>query len=424
MRIFDPDLWQEIFHTLKKNKLRTFMTAFGVFWGIFMLIIMLGSGTGLEHGVTSGMGSFATNSMFVWTQRTSIPYKGFPRGRSFNFRNDDIEALRQNVPEIRYLAPKIRGWSAGDGSNNVVRNDKAGAFTINGDYPEWNRIDPMEMLQGRFLNQNDIREYRKVAVIGTRVRDVLFDPGEDPVGQYIRLQGIYFLVVGVFKPLNTNINFGGEKEQSIFIPLTTLQRTYNYGDIVGWFSITSKPNVPVSEMEDKVIAFLARRHSVSPADKEAFGHFNLEKEFRQMKGLFSGISGLIWLVGIGTLLAGVIGISNIMLVIVRERTREIGIQRALGATPLHVTTQIVTEAVFLTTLAGYAGLVAGVGLVELINFLLIKFGVDNEMFQRPEVDFHVAMVSLLILILSGALAGLIPARRAVRVRPIDALRDE
>ncbi|MFP4470913.1 MAG: ABC transporter permease [Bacteroidales bacterium] len=424
MRIFDPDLWQEIFHTLKKNKLRTFMTAFGVFWGIFMLIIMLGSGKGLENGVTSGMGSFATNSMFVWAQRTSLPYKGLPRGRYFNFRTDDIEALKKNVPEIQYLAPKIQGWSAGDGTNNAIRNDKSGAFSIMGEFPEWNKIDPMEMLAGRFINKLDIDQRRKVAVIGTRVREVLFEPDEDPVGEYIRLQGVYFQVVGVFKPLNTNINFGGEKEQSIIIPFTTLQKTYNYGDVVGWFSITSQDHVPVSQLEEKVLSVLARRHTISPDDKEAFGHFNLEKQFKQMTGLFAGISGLIWLVGIGTLLAGVIGISNIMLVIVRERTREIGIQRALGATPLHVTVQIVIEAVFLTTIAGYVGLVLGVALVEGINYLLQNMGADNEMFKRPEVDFGVAVTSLAILVIAGALAGLIPAQRAVRIRPIDALRDE
>ena len=422
--MFDRDRWQEIFHTLRKNKLRTFMTAFGVFWGIFMLIIMLGSGAGLENGVSSGMGKFATNSFFIWTQRTTIPYKGFPRGRRFNFRNDDIQALRDNIPEIEYLAPKMRGWSAGDGSNNTIRNDRTGAFSIFGDVPEWNKIDPMDIIEGRFINNIDIKNRRKVAVIGTRVREVLFEPDEDPIGEYIQIQGIYFQVVGVFVPLNTNINFGGEKEQSIFIPFTTLQKTYNYGDIVGWFSITSIDEVPASEVEEKTMKFLAKRHSVHPDDEEAFGHFNLEENYKQMKGLFTGISGLIWIVGIGTLLAGVIGISNIMLVIVKERTKEIGIQRAIGATPMNVMSQIVIESVFLTSVAGYFGLAVGVALVEGINFALIKFNVDNEMFQNPEVDFNIAITALLILIVSGALAGIIPARRAVRIKPIDALRDE
>ena len=422
--MFDRDRWQEIFHTLKKNKLRTFMTAFGVFWGIFMLIIMLGSGKGLENGVTSGMGNFATNSFFVWTQPTTKPFKGFKRGRRFWFRNDDIRALRENIPEIKYLAPKLQGWSRGDGTNNTVRKDKTGAFSIFGEYPDWNLIDPMDLFNGRYINQLDIEHKRKVAVIGTRVQEVLFEPDEDPVGEYIRIQGVYFQVVGVFRPLNTNINFGGEKEQSIYIPFTTLQKTYNYGDIVGWFSITSKDNFPVSTVEEKVLKLLAEHHDVHPEDEEAFGHFNLEEEFNKMTGLFNGISGLIWIVGIGTLLAGVIGISNIMLVIVRERTKEIGIQRAMGATPFNIMSQIVLESVFLTSIAGYIGLVAGVGLVEGINYALVEFGAENEMFQRPEVDFGIAIRALVILVISGALAGLIPAKRAVSIKPIDALRAE
>jgi len=421
--MFDRDRWQEIFHTLKKNKLRTFMTAFGVFWGIFMLIIMLGSGAGLENGVTDGMGKFATNSFFVWTERTTIPYKGFPRGRRFWFSNDDIQALRDNIPEIEYLAPKLQGWSSGDGSNNTVRKDRVGAFSINGEYPEWNKIDPMDIIEGRYINDIDIEDKRKVAVIGTRVREVLFEPEEDPIGEYIQIQGVYFQVVGVFVPLNTNINFGGEKEQSIFIPFTTLQKTYNYGDVVGWFSITSK-NAAASLVEEKTMKFLAQRHSIHPDDEEAFGHFNLEENYQQMRGLFTGISGLIWIVGIGTLFAGVIGISNIMLVIVKERTKEIGIQRAIGASPFNIMSQIVIESVFLTTIAGYIGLVIGVGLVEAINYALVEFGAENEMFKRPEVDFNIAITALVILILTGALAGLIPARRAVRIKPIDALRTE
>lgn len=400
------------------------MTAFGVFWGIFMLIIMLGSGTGLENGVSSGMGKFATNSVFMWTQRTTIPYKGFPRGRNFMFDNDDIAALQDNIPEIRHLAPRLQGWSSGDGTNNTIRNDKTGAFSILGDYPEWNKIDPMDISKGRFINEIDITEKRKVAVIGTRVEELLFEPDEDPIGEYIQIQGVYFLVVGVFKPLNTNISFGGEKEQSIFIPFTTLQKTYNYGNIVGWFSITSKADIPVSVIEEKALKLLASRHTIHPDDKEAFGHFNLEAEFNQMNGLFKGIDGLIWIVGIGTLMAGVIGISNIMLVIVKERTHEIGIQRALGATPMNVITQIISESIILTAFAGYAGLVAGVALVEGINYALITFGVESDTFKRPEVNLQVAITALSILIISGALAGLIPARRAVRIKPIDALRDE
>ena len=421
--MFDIDRWQEIMSALLKNKLRTLLTAFGVFWGIFMLIVMLGSGKGLQNGVTSDFGNFATNSCFMWTQRTSVPYKGFPRNRSFNFNNDDIKALRENIPEIDLLAPRLEGGGM-RGGDNVIRGLKSGAFTINGDYPDWNRIDPVTMTSGRFLNENDILGQRKVAVIGNKVADILFKPGEVRLDQYIRIKGVYFKVVGTFKPANSNVNFGGDKEQTIFMPFTTLQKTYNYGSVVGWFAMTSKPGIPVTVVEDKAIALMARRHSVSPADKEALGHFNMEKEYNKMMGLFAGMTGLVWLVGTGTLLAGVIGISNIMLVIVKERTKEIGIRRALGARPSNIIGQIITESIFLTSVAGYFGLVVGVALLEGINYLLVNSGGESSMFKRPEVNFNVAMIALFILVVSGALAGLIPARRAVSIKPIDALRDE
>lgn len=422
--MFDLDSWHEIFEALKKNKVRTLLTAFGVFWGIFMLIIMLGSGTGLKNGVTAGFGNFATNSFFMWTQKTTIPYKGFPRNRWFNFKNDDIEGLRRSVPEIEILAPRLQGGGF-RGGDNVTRGLKSGAFTINGDYPEWNLIDPVTITQGRFLNQMDILEKRKVAVIGSKVYDALFNPGENPLGQYIRIQGVYFNVIGVFKPNNSNVNFGGDKDQSIFMPFSTLQKTYNYGDVVGWFAITSKEGVPASEVEEKVVALMKQRHSVHPDDDQAIGHFNIEAQYKKMKGLFGGINGLIWLVGIGTLLAGVIGISNIMLVIVKERTKEMGIRRALGAAPAIIIRQIIAESVFLTTLAGYIGLVIGVGLLELINYFLSKSeGGKDTMFKNPEVDFNVAVIALAILVISGVLAGIIPAKRAVSIKPIEALRDE
>jgi len=293
-----------------------------------------------------------------------------------------------------------------------------------GDYPEWNLIDPVVIDNGRFLNHADIKEKRKVAVIGNKVNEVLFAPGENAVGQYIQIQGIYFQVIGVFKPKNSGVNFGGDKEQSVFIPLTTFQRVYNWGDIIGWFAFTSKPGVPASLVEEKASALLRRRHSVSPDDPQAIGSFNLEKQYNQMTGLFAGINGLIWVVGIGTLLAGVIGISNIMLVIVKERTKEIGIQRAIGASPLNIITQIITESVFLTTFAGYVGLVIGVGILELVNYALTNSGGDSNMFQNPNIDFNMAVSALIILVISGAVAGLIPARKAVSIKPIDALRYE
>ncbi len=422
--MFDLDKWQEIFAALKKNKMRTFLTAFGVFWGIFMLIIMLGSGRGLQNAVFDGMKDFATNSVFMWAQRTSEPYAGFPRGRRFSFRNADIHALRENIPEIDVLAPRLQAGGGSAAIDNVVRGLKTGAFTVNGDYPEWNLIDPVKMLDGRFLNQLDINHKRKVAVIGNMVSEILFESEEDPIGQYIRINGVYFQVVGLFSPLNSNIGFGGDKAQSIYIPFTTLQQTYNYGDVVGWFALTAKQGISASVIDEKARELLKRRHKIAPNDMQAINGFNLDEQFKKVSGLFLGIDVLIWIVGIGTLLAGVIGISNIMLIVVKERTKEIGIQRALGATPRKIISQIITESVFLTTIAGYFGLTLAVFLLEMINKALIASNAETQAFKNPGVDFNVAILALMILIIAGAVAGLMPAQRAVSIKPIDALRDE
>lgn len=422
MFLFDRDKWTEIFHALSKNKLRTFFTAFGVFWGIFMLVIMLGSGKGLKNGVNQGMGDMANNALFVWTQSTTMPYKGFPRGRRFNFRNGDTRALRENLPELEYIAPRLQIFG-GRGNNNVVRGERTAAYSIQGDYPDMNKIDPVNIHDGRFINQLDIENKRKVVVIGTRVKAEMFENGEDPIGEYLRIRGVYFRVVGVFSS-RKNDQQAERENQQIFMPFTTLQQTYNMGDIVGWYSMAAYKDVSASVALEKVKKLLRERHSIAPTDERALGSFNVETEFRKMENLFAGINGLIWIVGIGTLLAGVIGVSNIMLIVVKERTKEIGIQRAIGATPLAIKSQIVLESVFLTTLAGYIGLLLGVGILELINYMMVKFGASTDMFARPEVDFDKAITALIILIIAGAFAGLIPARRATQLKPIDALRDE
>lgn len=422
--MFDIDHWKEVFSTLKKNKLRTFFTAFGVFWGIFMLIVMMGSGKGLQNGVMQGMGKFATNSMFIWTQPTTKAYKGYKEGRRYLFDNHDVDILRESIPEIKYLAPRLQGGSGGDDTPNVVRGLESGNYSIFGDDAVWNKIDPARMTQGRFINELDVQNKRKVAVIGDQVENVLFKDEEEVTGKYIRINGVYFQVIGVFKPLNSNMNFGGNKSETIFIPYTTLQQVYNYGDAVHWFAIAVQDHVSVKSVEDKVMSLLAASHSVHPEDRDAFGYFNLGEQFDKMSGLFTGIDMLIWIVGIGTLLAGVIGISNIMLVIVKERTQEIGVQRAIGATPLKVMSQIITESVVLTTIAGYLGMLFGIILVEAANFALAMNGGDDNSFKDPEVDFSVAMMALAILVVSGVLAGIIPARKAVKIKPIDALRDE
>lgn len=422
--MFDIERWNEIWNALTKNKLRSFLTAFGVFWGIFMLIVMTGAGNGLKHGIYDGVSKFAVNSAFMWTQRTGEPYKGFKRGRFWNMNSTDITYIEDHVQGIKYLAPKLFGWRERSG-DNTVRDNRTGAFNIVGDYPVYTKIDPVTMVKGRWINEIDIRDKRKVCVIGEKVEESMFDKDENPVGKYLKVSGVYFQVIGVLRP-ETRVNFNGRKEETIFLPFTTMQQAYNYGNEVHLIAVTSKKGVSVSSLEDQITTIIKKRHYIAPNDDQALRSVNIEKQFKQMSGLFLGISILTWIVGIGTLMAGVIGVSNIMLVIVKERTREIGIQRALGATPKTIISQIVLESVVLTTLAGYIGLSLGVGLLELISNVLAKMNSsgDGMFYKDPTVDLPVALAALAVLILAGLFAGSIPAKRALQIKPIDALRDE
>jgi putative ABC transport system permease protein len=423
MSIVDYDKWQEIMIVLKKNKLRTFFTAFGVFWGIFLLVIMMGSGNGLRNSAMEGFGNIATNSFFMWSQRTTMPYKGFQRGRFYNFRNDDAVAIKQNIAEVDVVAPRLQPGGYRGSSNNIIRGERTGTFSVVGDTPEAFDIMPMNVTQGRLINQMDLQEQRKVVVIGDRVFQEMFMKDEDPIGEYLRIQGVYFKVVGVVKSKQRGFQ-AEEDEKTIHMPLNTLQQTFNYGDIIGWFSITAKEGIPASVVEQKTKDFLQSRHHIHPDDERAIGSWNMENEFNKFMTLFNGIKILVWIVGLGTLFAGVVGVSNIMLIVVKERTKEIGIQRAIGAPPSAIISQIIVESVFLTTMAGYVGLVAGVGLIELVDYLIVSSGVESDMFRNPEIDFNMAMSALAILVISGIFAGMIPARRAVSIKPIDALRDE
>jgi putative ABC transport system permease protein len=424
LTLIDIDGLRETLYTLRRNRLRSVLTAFGVGWGVFMIIVLVGVGNGLQKGAFESFGSLATNSVFVWTRPTTKPYQGLPRGRGFHFRNGDIEALRQAIPEIEHLAPRgrIRGGEAG--SNNVVYRDKKATVTIHGDYPAIQHIRLMRIERGRFLNLRDIIEKRKVAVIGYRARDLLFRPGEEPVGKYITIKGVSIQVVGVFRFTHPNERDEKEDAQAIFLPLTTFQRLFNWGDVVGWFSLTARPGTSATAVKDKLVAMLARRHRIAPDDRRAFGHWNMEEEFRKIQSLFVGIRFLIWFVGLFTLVAGVIGVSNIMLITVKERFAEIGIKRAVGATPAAIIRQVMAETVLLTAMSGYLGLVAGVLTLELVNRAMAFLGIRAEMFKDPGVDLQVALLALLALIVSGALAGLLPAYRAVSIRPVEALRYE
>jgi len=421
--MIDRDQWQEIMVVLGRNKLRTFLTAFGIFWGIFMLVIMLGSGNGLENGARSTFGRAVTNSIFLWTQRTSIEYAGFNRGRSFSLRNSDIKALKEEIPEIDLLSPRCQAGGH-RGSANASRGTKTGAFSIYGDTPDYIKIEPVEILYGRYINHYDIDLKRKVCFIGYEVFNALYDKGEDPIGTYIKAQGVNFKVIGVFKSKSDNANDAEEQEKAMIIPITTFQQTYNWGDVVGWFSITSIPTVKASLVEDKVKEVLKRRHRVHPEDERAFGSWNKEEVFNNMMNLMTGIRVLSLVVGILTLLAGAIGVSNIMVVTVKERTKEFGVRRAIGATPSDVVTQIIYESVVLTLAAGIFGIMLGVWSLEAIASIMNNFSEQPGFFRNPGVQLGVVLSSLGILIFAGIFAGLIPARRAVEVKPVEALRYE
>ncbi|MBL7963498.1 MAG: ABC transporter permease [Flavobacteriales bacterium] len=416
--MFDRDRWNEIWVTLSRNKLRSFLTAFGVGWGIFMLIVMLGAGNGLSNGVNQAFAGWASNSCYVWAQTTSLPYQGFPRGRWFSFDNEDIALIRHKVKGVDALAPRLQlgGWRGG---NNVEYRGKTGPFSVNGDVPDVLRIQGTEVVKGRFLNERDLHENRKVAVIGTRLVEVLYEKDEEPLGTWIKIQGVYFQVVGVHRP-KASANMGGDQSAVVHVPFTTFQRAFNALNRVHWFAITAHEGTPASQVQADVKRVLAVKHRVHPDDDLAFGSFNVEEMFDMTNNLFKAITGLGWFVGVLTLLAGAIGVSNIMLVIIRERTKEIGIRRSIGATPGSITSQIVLESLTLTVIAGYLGLLVGMLILEAIS----SAGMDSEFFARPEIDLTVALIALGVLILSGLFAGYLPARRALAINPVDALRAE
>ena len=419
--MFSRDRWDEILEALNSNKFRTFLTAFGVFWGITILVLLLALTNGLKHGVMADFGDFATNSMFMWTQRTSKPHKGLPKGRNFNYKLGDVEAIKSEIPNLKYVSPRnqLGGFR---GNNNVTRGTKTGAFEIYGDYPEFIKQQPMDILQGRFISYSDINSKRKVCVIGTDVVKGLYDKGEDPLGTYIKINGVNFMVVGTFKMNNSQ----GDNEQNantVYIPFTTFGQAFNRGDNVGWMAITAVDDVPITVIKQKVFDLMKFRHKIDPTDDRAIGNFDLHEQFERVNGLFTILSIVGYFVGALVLMSGIIGISNIMLIVVKERTKEIGIRRALGATPWTVKSQILQESLILTILSGMVGISFSALVIWGLNYILDMNGpVEN--FANPSVSMGVVFTALMILVISGLLAGLIPANSATKMKPVDALRME
>ncbi|MGA1029267.1 MAG: ABC transporter permease [Flavobacteriaceae bacterium] len=418
--LWDWDTWQEIFGSISKNKTRTIITVIGVLWGIFIYIALSGAAKGLDNGFEREFENIAMNSMFVWAQRTSIPYEGFKIGRRIELKVSDIDFLRSQVPQIQFIAARNARGVFGGSSPLVVRGNKSSNYNIYGDYPEFTKIATKKIYEGgRFINDNDILHARKICVIGERTQEELYEKNESPIGSYIKIEDIYFQVVGVHKFVPGG---GFESDGDIFIPFTTYQKIYNSGDRVNWFTIAAYDDANAVEVEKDIKMALRRRHRVAPEDERAFGSFNLGEIFTRISGFSKGMTLLSLIVGIATIIAGVIGIGNILLISVKERTKELGVRRALGATPSEVRNQIILESVFLTLVAGIMGIVLGALVLAGIN--AATQDLTDFPYTNPTVPIPFILGALFIMIFLGTLIGLIPAQRAVSIKPIDALREE
>ncbi len=408
--MFDQDKWQEIMATISKNKLRTFLTAFSVAWGIFILVVLLGAGNGLRNGVQHQFMSDAVNSINIRGGETSIAYKGLKPGRNIQLTNDDYYEIRNKIQHIEHSSATYAGWN----SKPMTYKNRHASFTVRSCMPDHDYLENATIIKGRFINDIDIKDFRKVCCIGEPVRDELFK-NEDPIDKFIDVEGTPFKVVGIFTdPGNGDLN-------RIYVPLTTMQRTFNGQNKVNniWTSIDKEGFDNSAEMVTQIRNMMASKHKFDPADVDAVRIENWTEEYTRIMNMMTGIKIFVWIIGICTLIAGVVGVSNIMMIIVKERTKEIGVRKALGATPSSIVMLIVQEAIFITAVAGYVGLLGGIALLELMGSKI-----ESDFFRNPEVDFNVAVSATLLIILVGGLAGLFPAIQASQVEPVVALRDE
>jgi len=420
--ILNKDLWKEIIESIRSNGFRTIITAFGVFWGIFILVLLLAASKGLENGVKRGFDGIATNTMFIWAQGISKSYNGLPKGRRYEFKTTDAEALRQNIKGLKTVSPRNRlgGYGA---SNSVQYKLNSGSYSVYADYPEILTQQSLKMVMGRFMNYNDIKNKRKIVVIGQGVKNELFKKDEKVIGEYIKIQGVSFKVVGVYRASST----GGdsiEKQKEIYTPFTTYDLAFNNGKKVGFFAITADDNHTITSLKESILKILRKRHDIHPEDKRAIGSFDLFEMYSKISGLFIALTGVAYFVGFLILISGIIGISNIMLIVIKERTKEIGVRRALGATPGSIRSQVLIESLFLTIISGMAGVSFAAFLISIVNIILEKVDDPDMMFANPTISLTNIGVALFILTICGLLAGLIPAQTAIKIKPIEALRTE
>ncbi|MEI6864461.1 ABC transporter permease [Flavicella sp.] len=408
--LFESDTWQEIYESIRKNKLRTLVTIIGVTWGIFLLVTLLGCAKGMENSFNRLFGDFATNSVFVWGQSTSIPFKGFQDNRRIRIKLNHVEKIKNEIPGIDFVVPRY------ERTGTLTRNFESADYTVFGDYPQLNKVQKKNLSFGRFINHQDIDKKRKVVVISEEVFKQLFKKEEEGVGQNLQINEISFKVIGIFKAGQF------DREDSVHIPFSCFQQLYNVGDNVGWLMITGLANADINQIEKDTKLLLKNLCKVHPDDPRAFGGFNFGKEYSKMTGFLKGMQFLTWFVGIATLIAGVFAIGNILLITVTERTKEIGIRRALGATPIMIKRQIILEALSLSLIAGTLGIICG-GLV--LIFIDSEFGQGDEaVLVNPSVSIPIVIFAVICLAVLGTLIGMIPANRATKIKPIEALSDE
>ncbi|MBQ6965370.1 MAG: ABC transporter permease [Bacteroidaceae bacterium] len=411
----DRDQWEEIFDSLSRNKTRTFLTAFGIFWGVFMLVLLMGGGQGLQSMLATNFAGFANNSGFMMANVTSEAYKGFQKGRYWNIETTDLPLIRSCVPELDIISPSLSNWGS-----TATFEDKKSSVSVKGEYPNASLIEDPKIRAGRGLNDVDVQQGRKVCVIGKRIVEELFKSDEKALGNKIAIDGIYYQVVGISGKSEGGISIGGNATTTVHIPYTTMQSAYNRGNRVDILCLTAREGYKMSDLQQKVEAVLKRKHLIHPDDTQAVVKVNAEAIFSMIDNLFKGVSILVWMIGLGTLFAGAIGVSNIMVVTVKERTTEIGIRRAIGATPTDILSMIMSESIVLTLIAGMSGIVFAVLILQVVENS-VQAETPGAVFQ---ITFAIAIGAALMLATLGVLAGLAPTLRAMQIKPVDAMREE
>lgn len=419
MQFFDIDRWNEIWQTISRNRKRSIMTALGVFWGIFMLIVMLGAGTGLGRMFRAQLGGMSVNTLLLQSSPTSLPYRGMPKGRWWRMDNDDVTALAK-LPEVQYASGVLWGNTL-----TCSHNERKGEYQLMGYTPDYQKINPQKILYGRYINEVDMVQKRKVCVIGTQVQKDLF-PGEpDPTGKVIKVSSSYFTVVGVLRRETSALSFS-DIERTVVAPISLAQQMFGYGRTIHMAAVAGYDDVPSKEVEKAAREAVFTRHLIAPDDAKAAWSMSTGEMFDKVQSLFRGIALLTWVVGLGTLLAGIVGVSNIMLVLVKERTQEIGIRRALGAPPRAILSQILSESFVLTFFAGVVGLAAAVGVLSLADSIYYQIVIVGQ--EGPDISWQISfgtgMLALFILVTGSLLAGVIPATRALKIKAVDAIREE